>query len=150
MTTSDEKIDIYYLLLGQIFRGICDEKRECLSMPFSTMGCCVICTLTNRAFPFISSSLYRDRQDTHEQTEKRSQYRTPGYTQRSPGHFSAHPPTQTEALLSDKNTIERLIIAQKKSNFTEIDTLLLELKNRHNHQKILLFSVISYIHLSSY
>ena len=35
---------------------LCDEKQECLSMLCSTMGCSAICTLTNRAFLFISSS----------------------------------------------------------------------------------------------
>ena len=41
------------------------KSGRCLSVLCSTMGCSAICTLTNRAFLFISSSLYRCGEVTH-------------------------------------------------------------------------------------
>ena len=49
------------------FFGSSKEKRVCLSKLCSMMGCSVICTLTNRTFLFISSSLYRGGEVTHDQ-----------------------------------------------------------------------------------
>ena len=70
----------------------------------STMGCSAICTLTNRAFPFISSSLYRGGEVIPEQTERRSLHRSAGQPQRSAGHFSAQGYVEKRGWLGNKGS----------------------------------------------